>query len=130
MYKNLLTGFINLLYLRGVRILVSASDPLFRRYLCRALGALGHDARAVSDGAELFASASADAPDAVVCDVDPPDGGILGVYAELRRARPGVRLVAVTGDCECATRARGFGLDGVLIKPFSLEQLRGALPPF
>jgi DNA-binding response OmpR family regulator len=130
MLKNLLTGFINLLHLRGMRVLVLSVDPLFRSYLCRALSALGHDAEAEPDGVGLLRAAAARAPDAVLLDLDPPESGVLGVCAVLRRTRPGVRLVAVTDYPESAVAARRSGLDGLLIKPFGLFQLRGVLPSF
>ena len=113
-----------------MRVLVVAVDPLFRRYMCRALSALGHVAEAVPDGSELLDAAAVRAPDAVLSDLDPPESRILGACAVLRCARPKVRFIAVTDDPASAAAARHSGLDGVLIKPFGLSQLQGVLSPF
>lgn len=108
---------------------MSGKDALFRRYVCRALGALGHDVEAVEDVAELAGRALAAAPDAIVLDVDPPALAALSAGATARAARPGVRVVVMTDDAGCVERARRAGFPRVLVKPFGLSDLRGALLP-
>jgi DNA-binding response OmpR family regulator len=59
----------------------------------------------------------------VLLDVHIADGDGLGFLAELRAARPELRVAMLTGSVELE-RVRSAGPDAVLGKPFNLEDLR------
>jgi Response regulators consisting of a CheY-like receiver domain and a winged-helix DNA-binding domain len=70
--------------------------------------------------------------DALVIDLNLPDGDGLDLVAEAKRL-PGLRAIAVTGRTEIVERERGLraGCDFYLTKPVDYHQLRCALgiPP-
>lgn len=110
-----------------MRVLVADDEPEVRAVLARMLGALGHRADLAPDGWELLRLAGASEPDLVLSDVDMP--GCDGIRAGklLRRARPALPLLLMTGDPESARAARLAGFGPVLLKPFSLSELAAAL---
>ena len=67
--------------------------------------------------------------DMVITDILMPDGDGLEVIAELKKAQPSVRIIAMSGGgnhlraTECLKFASGLGAHGVLMKPFKREQL-------
>lgn len=111
-------------------VLVADDEPELRRVVARMLSSLGHRAETVGDGAELVRRAQAGEPDAVVSDVGMPGEDGLRAAARLKRARPALRLVIMTGDPEAAALARAAGLGPVLMKPFALEELAAVLASF
>ena len=103
-----------------------AVRSLFRTIIERA----GHavvEAVSGHEGIRLFKESPTDA---VITDMHMPDGGGLEVIRELRVARPDVRILAVSGaDGEdlILSVARLLGADGILLKPFGVEDLVTAL---
>ncbi len=71
--------------------------------------------------------------DLVITDVIMPDGDGLEVIADVRRAQPGARVLAISGGGnhlpahDCLKFAKGLGAHAVLLKPFNREQLLEAV---
>jgi len=71
--------------------------------------------------------------DMVITDILMPDGDGLEVMAELKRAQPSVRIIAMSGGgnhlraTDCLKFAASLGAHGVLMKPFNREQLLEAV---
>ncbi len=113
-----------------MRVLVAEDDPDLRLMVGRMLSRLGHDAEIVADGEALLRRAADGPPDAVLSDIGMPWCDGLRAGARLRRELPGLRVVLMTGDSSLAEEARRAGFTRVLSKPFSLEELEGALSSF
>ncbi len=107
----------------GNGILVVDDAPAIRM-LCRVnLELDGHRVLEAGTLAEARGALAAEEPPALVLldlHVAGEDG--LDLLAEIRREHPEVRVVLLTGTAELEDGARGLA-DGVLPKPFSLEQL-------
>ena len=89
---------------------------------------LGHEVRVAYDGASGLRMATADVPDAVVCDIAMPKLDGLKVAEELAKLTPRPLLIAVTGygGQYPEARARAAGFDFYLVKPadpFVIEAL-------
>ncbi len=121
---------------RPLRVLVAEDHPVNRAYLEAVLERLGHHAVFAADGAGAVRAVEAQPPDAdfdvVLMDLHMP--GMDGFTATRAiRAMPPPRgrvpIVALTADAFQASRhlAREAGMDGFLIKPAHLPQLREAL---
>jgi CheY-like chemotaxis protein len=109
------------------RILVVEDDPQVREVTVRALRAAGHPVHLVGSAREALALGPEElgALDLVVTDVVMPGIDGRAVADELRRRRPGLRVLYVSGYTEDAVVARGVlgsGL-GFLAKPFTPSAL-------
>ena len=113
------------------RILIAEDDDAIRGLLLRALSEDGHDAVAAADGAQALAKLNAHEGgfDLLLSDIKMPvmDGIALALAAG--RDHPDVAIMLMTGYAD--QRERTHELDAlvhdVIAKPFSLEQIRGAL---
>ena len=104
-------------------ILVVEDDPRVRAVTVRALRGAGHRVLVATDGAEALAVAEqSDGPiDLVVSDVVMPGMSGRAVVEALRRRRPGMRALFVSGYPQDVIARRGV-LDGgieFLAKPFT-----------
>jgi DNA-binding NtrC family response regulator len=94
-----------------------------RRILEHA-GFTAHTAAAALEGIEQF-RAHADEIDAVLLDMTMPELSGEEVFRELRRIRPGVRVVLTSGYTEqdALCRFNETGLAGFISKPFDADTL-------
>ncbi len=102
--------------LAGLSALVRADDGLTLVGTARSCA----EARALLDGAR---------PDVAVLDLQLPDGDGIALGVELKRRRPGLRVLLLTMYAEESTviRALAEGLDGYLVKDADPEDLLAAL---
>jgi signal transduction histidine kinase len=111
-------------------VLVVEDDPILRRLTRRLLEDTGYVVLEASRGDEALAIAGQPVPiDAVVTDVVLPGLGGREVVARLTEARPGLRVVFMSGytDSDLVDlSALGPGVS-LLQKPFSADQLTSAL---
>lgn len=111
-------------------ILLADDDQATRDLVKRALVSDGHTVDLTQDGAEALATLAAqDGFDVLVSDVHMP--GLDGI-ALARRAiesRPGLKLLLMSGFAEELERAQALASPnlGVIMKPFTLEQVRAAV---
>ncbi len=110
------------------RVLVVDDDPVMRRLLTLMLERTGYSVDTVADG-EAAVQRALDGYAAVLLDVDMP---VLDGPAAARRIRErggDMALLALTGHAGLteALRCREAGIDAVLVKPVTLEDLREAL---
>ena len=119
---------------RRMRVLVVDDQPDMADCVALLVETLGHQARAVYDGATALAVSRSEAPDVMFVDIGMP--GVTGYdVAREMRLRPEashVRLVALTGygRDEDRTRALEAGFDLHLTKPVADATLRGVLAEF
>lgn len=108
------------------RVLVVDDYPDAADVTCLLLETLGHECRAVHDGAAALSEAARFDPDVVLVDLGLPDISGIEVGRELRRraVRP-ILIAAVTGwsDDAIRDRTREAGFDQHVVKPTSRATL-------
>lgn len=119
------------------RILLIDDDDAVREVLRLMLAHLGHsivEARDGEEGLDLFLPA---APDLVMTDLIMPGMGGLEVVQRLRKQRPDLKILAMSGggppgSRSCLLAATAAGASAVLAKPFMFdglaEVIRNLLP--
>ncbi|MCB2224823.1 MAG: response regulator [Actinobacteria bacterium] len=119
---------------RPLRVLLADDSPTNRLVASRVLEKRGHDVAEVGDGAEALAALDAARYDVVLMDVQMPGMDGLEATRQIRdrerRAGAGhVPVIALTAHAMEADRQRclAAGMDGYLAKPFSSEDLVGAV---
>jgi CheY-like chemotaxis protein len=113
------------------RILVAEDDDIIRDLVVRALTEDGHELTAVANGAAALDALNQQNGgfDLLLTDVKMPimDGIALALAAG--RDHPDVAIMLMTGFAD--QRERAHGLDAlvhdVIAKPFSVEQIKGAV---
>jgi CheY-like chemotaxis protein len=95
-----------------------------------------HEAVLKSSAVEALLELAADSEfDAVLTDMLMPEKSGLEVIAEVRRRRPDLRIVAMSGGGRALPAERALNLSGgdganrVLLKPLSAQELLEALEP-
>ena len=110
------------------RILLAEDDGSTRSMVARALAGDGHTVTEAEDGQAALAALLADpgAVDVLVTDVEMP--GIDGIELAQRglAAKPGLKVLLITGHAGGLSRAEGLAAPGVrsLSKPATLEKVR------
>lgn len=105
------------------RILLVDDDQLVRLIVGRYLALAGHEVLEAADGASALAQ-FCEATDLVVSDVLMPGMSGPELVARLRRQRPSLRVLFITGfDAGAFDNGPGDDRTRVLRKPFSREAL-------
>jgi CheY-like chemotaxis protein len=104
------------------KILVIDDEPGIRSILCRVLEASGHEVVAFENGRGAIERVERDAADLLIADIFMPDVEGLETIREIRRLRPDMPIIAISGvDFEGGDYlgvARKFGAVATLKKPF------------
>lgn len=108
------------------KILIVDDDAAIRWALAEGLRSWGYtpvEAKNVAAGLEAF---DAEEPDAVLLDIDLPDGSGLDALEEIRGRRPDAVIVMITGNVfiENTLAALRGGAYDFIGKPINLEELR------
>jgi DNA-binding NtrC family response regulator len=109
------------------RILIVDDERLIQQLLSQLLKEDGHscetagnvaEGRRAMEGGQVF--------DLVFCDVDMPDGSGLDLVKEMRGDGNDLPVVMMSGvhDASLAARAVDLGVEGYMLKPFPLEDVR------
>lgn len=108
------------------RILIVDDERLIQQLLSRLLEEDGHSCETAGSTAESRTRLEGDPFDLVFCDVDMPDGSGLDLVRELRAAGNDVPVVMMSGvhDARLAASAVDLGVEGYMLKPFPLEDVR------
>jgi len=107
-------------------ILVVDDDEAIRWTLREALQSWGFTPVEAGSVAEAIKHFKADAPAAVLLDIDLPDGSGLDVLREIKRDRPEAIVIMITGNVQIdntISALRGGAYD-FIAKPINLEELR------
>ncbi|MEZ4332597.1 MAG: response regulator [Myxococcota bacterium] len=113
-----------------VRVLIVDDEPTYREYLERFLSRDGLAVRTAETGSDAIRIADEFGPDLLLADwmLRCEMHGI--EVGEVLRARwPELRILLMTGfpTADLEAEAARVGIDGVLEKPFGLEDLAGAI---
>lgn len=109
-------------------ILVVDDEPGMRDMISQVLTAAGHHVMIAGDGQQAIKLMGEHRFDLVVTDVIMPERDGIEVIGELRRKRPQVRIIAMSGGGHVPVEqylkiAKGVGAHAVLEKPFSNRAL-------
>ncbi len=109
-----------------MRVLIAEDDQALGRFLSRGLETDGHRTRLVYDGGAAVAAFYEDRPDLTILDLNMPVKDGEQVLDEIRRLEPDLPLLILTARQEVDTRVRclDHGADDLMLKPFSLHELR------
>ncbi len=112
-----------------MRILVVDDEPPIMTLCLKILGRLGHEVQGVTRGEEALTRLASGPVDLLVVDYKMP--GING-FEVVRRARslhPELKVVLITGHGtrEVMGEALGGGINGILVKPFTPDELASTI---
>lgn len=115
-----------------MKVCVIDDDPLMLEHVAEMVAGLGFEvvtAANVDTGLRLVESQGSDA---AIVDILMPDRDGLTFIMEVRRSRPDLRIVAISGGGRLGagsllSMAGGLGADATLVKPFSNSDLAEAL---
>ena len=109
-----------------MRLLIAEDDRALAMFLTRGLEADGHQVRCAVDGAQAVAAYREYLPDLTVLDLNLPVKDGEQVLAEIRSidAQPPVLILTGRQEVESRIRCLDLGADDLMLKPFSLHELR------
>ena len=114
------------------RILVVDDDEALRRTLCQTLERADYDVVGAADGAAALKLYRQQPVDLVITDLIMPEREGIETILELRRLRPDLKIIAVSGGGLMAPAAylapaRPLGAAMALAKPFTSEEILQAV---
>ena len=109
-----------------MRLLIAEDDKALGLFLSRGLEADGHRVRLAHDGAAAVEAFREDLPDLTILDLNLPVKDGEQVLEELRAMDAELPVLVLTARQEVDTRVRCLdrGADDLMLKPFSLHELR------
>ncbi|RYD14970.1 MAG: response regulator [Lysobacteraceae bacterium] len=111
------------------RVILIDDDTVFSSVLARALRARGFEVDTAADGASALAQVREARPDAAVLDLKLGAENGLALIPDLLAARPGLRILLLTGYASIATAVEAIkrGAHDYLAKPVDADQVAQAL---
>jgi DNA-binding response OmpR family regulator len=109
-----------------MRLLIAEDDRALGLFLSRGLEADGHRIRLAYDGAAAVEAFREELPDLTILDLNMPIKDGEQVLEEVRAMDSDLPVLVLTARLEVDTRVRCLdrGADDLMIKPFSLHELR------
>ena len=109
-----------------MRLLIAEDDKALGLFLSRGLEADGHRVRLALDGGAAVEAFREELPDLTILDLNLPVKDGEQVLEELRGLDPELPVLVLTARQEVDTRVRCLdrGADDLMVKPFSLHELR------
>jgi DNA-binding response OmpR family regulator len=106
--------------------LIADDDKALCLFLCRGLEADGHRVRMAHDGAAAVQAYREELPDLTILDLNLPVKDGEQALAEMRLAEQDLPVLILTARQEVEARIRclDLGADDLMVKPFSLHELR------
>lgn len=114
------------------RILLIDDEEAFRSVLTASLHQMGHDVTEAKDGREGVDRYTQGRFDVVVTDLIMPEKEGIETIMDLRKLNPSVKIIAMSGggrvtSVDYLQIARQVGAKIILAKPFTYEDIRGAI---
>jgi DNA-binding response OmpR family regulator len=109
-----------------MRLLIAEDDKALGLFLSRGLEADGHRVRLAYDGGAAVEAFRQEMPDLTILDLNMPVKDGEQVLEEVREMNADLPVLVLTARQEVDTRVRclDLGADDLMIKPFSLHELR------
>lgn len=118
--------------LPGLRVLIAEDNEINKHVACEHLERLGCTVQAVTDGQQAVDACRRGVFDVILMDCSMPNMDGLEATRQIRTICPReLRIVGCTADAseEKALACHAAGMDGMLIKPYSKDELRAVLVP-
>ena len=111
--------------MKHLRILVADDEPGIRSLIQDALSLRGHNVTCAENGVEALALIASGPFDVLFLDIRMPKGDGLTALKEVRRIRPSMPVIMITGcgKRETIDEALGLGSMACLVKPFSMRDV-------
>lgn len=112
-----------------MEILIVDDEPQVAEVLAKSLSRQGHRTTVVHSGMEALERLRTTAPDAMFLDVSMPGMNGLDVMAEVRRLKPSLAVVVITGHATAdeVERMKSMGAVDVIQKPSALTHYHHAI---
>jgi DNA-binding NtrC family response regulator len=112
-----------------MKILIVDDEPQVAEILAKSLAREGHDATVAHSGEEALRLLGPAEPDALFLDVSMPGMNGLDVLAEVKRRRPTLPVVVITGHAteDEVDEVKRLGAVDVIEKPAPLTHYQGAI---
>jgi DNA-binding NtrC family response regulator len=112
-----------------MNILIVDDEPEVAEVLAKSLGRQGHRTTVVHSGEEALRTIQTATPDAMFLDVSMPGLNGLAVLSEVRRTRPSLAVVVITGHAtpEEVEEVKRLGAVDVIPKPAALTHYHQAI---
>jgi CheY-like chemotaxis protein len=112
-----------------MEILIVDDEPEVAEVLARSLARQGHSTTVAHSGEEAIERVVTLAPDAMFLDVSMPGMNGLDVMAEVKRLKPALAVVIITGHAtaEEVQRVKELGAVDVIQKPSALTHYHRAI---
>ncbi len=108
-------------------MLLVDDEEIIRQTVCDVLSKYGCEVEVARDGVRAVAMIHARSYDLVISDIRMPGKSGYEIFAAVKEARPGCRMIFMTGfgydPNHSIIRASKEGLSAVLYKPFKVDQL-------
>ena len=109
-------------------VLVIDDDPAVLHSLASVFEACGIAIAMARDGLARAGRVRRISPKVVLTDIIMPEQDGIGIVMEMRRERPGVMIIAMSGSgrigkSDFLTVAKKLGADAVVPKPFDIDEL-------
>jgi len=108
-------------------LLIVDDDPELRRVLTEALEAVGYDTMTAANGLEALDVTERRSVDCVISDIKMPEMDGVGLLTTLKKTKPTMPVVMITGFSGEDLRLKGLGADGFITKPFRLARIHREL---
>lgn len=107
-------------------VLIAEDDRALATFLQRAFEAEGHCVRSASDGMDAVEAFREEAPDLTILDLNLPKKDGESALVEMRQFDGDRPILILTGRSDVQSRVRCLehGADDLILKPFSLVELR------
>lgn len=119
--------------MKSLSILVADDEPEIRDLIMRWLEREGYNVTSAKNGVEAAALSQAKAFDLIVTDVIMPERDGVQLITEIKKNRPGARVLAMSGGgrvldgTDCLRMAQGLGAQVAIMKPFNREAFLAAV---
>lgn len=112
-----------------MNIMIVDDEPQVAEVLAKSLGRQGHKTTVVHSGEEALRIINITTPDALFLDVSMPGINGLEVLAEVRRTRPQLAVVVITGHAtpDEVEQVKKLGAVDVIPKPAALTHYHSAI---
>lgn len=109
-----------------MKVLIVEDDRALVTFLSRGMEADGHRVSSASDGGEAVLALEREMPDLTILDLNLPVIDGEQVLGRIRGLDSNLPVLVLTGRQEVETRIRclDLGADDLMVKPFSLHELR------
>ena len=114
-------------------VLLVDDEAEIRNLLMQWLEHEGHQVTCAANGIEAAEISQAKEFDLVITDMLMPESDGVKLISEIKKTRPNVRVIAISGggrvleSTDCLRLAKGLGAHAVVMKPFKRVQIMSAI---